>query len=433
MVNGTGSAPTRDERVGRWVGAVGRRARRMVVEVFASIAIAVRGIVTNRMRAFLSTIGIAIGVATLMTIYGLVAGLTTAFTSQLATLGSDTMYVTSRPWVIGDDWWRYRNRPPISREDVAALRRRGDLLTAVAPVAITVAEASYRGEQLGAVRVYGTNADYLDTSTRKMASGRFLSPLEGAGTGHVTVIGSAVGERLFKDASPLGARIALGPERFTVVGVLVAEGNSFGRSLDDVVMIPIDTFGRLYGMRRDMAIAVTADHDHLFAAQDQIVDILRRQRGLTATEEDTFSVNRQSELAALFNQETSALFGVAIAVGLITLLVGGIGVMNIMLVAVTERTREIGVRRALGARRRTILIQFLTEAALVTMIGGAVGAALGVIASGIIDRISPIGADLSATAVIGALGFSALLGLVFGTWPAYRAAHLDPIDALRFE
>ena len=254
MVNGTGSAPTRDERVGRWVGAVGRRARRMVVEVFASIAIAVRGIVTNRMRAFLSTIGIAIGVATLMTIYGLVAGLTTAFTSQLATLGSDTMYVTSRPWVIGDDWWRYRNRPPISREDVAALRRRGDLLTAVAPVAITVAEASYRGEQLGAVRVYGTNADYLDTSTRKMASGRFLSPLEGAGTGHVTVIGSAVGERLFKDASPLGARIALGPERFTVVGVLVAEGNSFGRSLDDVVMIPLDTFGRLYGMRRDMAI-----------------------------------------------------------------------------------------------------------------------------------------------------------------------------------
>ncbi len=415
------------------IGAAWRRLRRLVVELTAAVGIAIRGIVANRLRAFLSTIGIAIGVATLMTIYGLVAGLTTAFTSQLATLGSDTMYVTSRPWVIGEDWWRFRNRPPISRDDVAALRRDGDLLTAVAPLAMTVAEASYRGERLGMVQVQGTNSDFLDTSTRKIASGRFLSPLEGAGTGHVAVIGSAVGERLFKGASPLGARITLGPERFAVIGVLVAEGKSFGRSLDDVVLIPIDTFGRLYGMRHDMAIAITADHDHLFGAEEQIVEILRRHRGLTAGAEDNFSVNRQSELAALFNQETSALFGVAIAVGLITLLVGGIGVMNIMLVAVTERTREIGVRRALGARRRTILIQFLTEAALVTMIGGAIGASLGVVAAAVIDRISPIGADLSATAVVGALLFSGLLGLVFGTWPAYRAAHLDPIDALRFE
>jgi putative ABC transport system permease protein len=405
----------------------------MAVEVSASLAIAARGIVANRLRAFLSTVGIAIGVATLMTIYGLVAGLTTAFTSQLASLGSDTIYVTSRPWVIGDDWWRFRNRPPITRDDVAALRRHGDLLTAVAPVAITVAEASYRGERVGAVRVHGTTAEYLDTSTRKIASGRFLSPLEGEGTGHLAVIGSAVGERLFRGASPLGAHLTLGPERFTVVGVLVAEGRSFGRSLDDVVLIPIETFGRLYGARRDMAIAVTAEHEHLLAAQDQIVEVLRRERGLAAGEDDTFSVNRQSELAALFDQQTGALFGVAIAVGLITLLVGGIGVMNIMLVAVTERTREIGVRRALGARRRTILVQFLAEAAMVTMLGGAVGAGLGVLAAGILDRISPIGADLSATAVIGALVFSAVLGLVFGTWPAYRAAHLDPIDALRFE
>jgi putative ABC transport system permease protein len=407
--------------------------KRFAVGTWAALSTALRGIAANRIRAFLSTGGIAIGVATLMTIYGLVAGLTTAFTSQLATLGSDTIYVTSRPWVIEGDWWRYRNRPPMTRDDVAALRRQGDLLTAVAPVAITVAEASYRGERIGAVRVHGTTAEYLDTSTRTVATGRFLSPLEGAGTGHLAVIGSAIGERLFRGASPLGARITLGPERFTVIGVLVPEGRSFGRSLDDIVLIPIDTFGRLYGMRRDMAIAVTAEHEHLREAQDQIIEILRRQRGLTAGEEDTFSVNRQSELAALFDQQTSALFGVAIAVGLITLLVGGIGVMNIMLVAVTERTREIGVRRALGARRRTILIQFLAESAMVTMIGGAIGAVLGVLAAGVLDRISPIGADLSATAVVGALLFSGLIGIAFGTWPAYRAAHLDPIDALRFE
>ncbi len=414
-------------------GAATRGLRRMVVEVVASLASAVRGIAANRMRAFLSTVGIAIGVATLMMIYGMVSGLTTAFTGQLATLGSDTMYVTSRPWVIQGDWWRFRNRPPITRDDVAALRRQGELLTAVAPVSFGAAEASYRGERIGLVEVQGTTSELIETSTRKIASGRFLSPLEGAGTSHVAVIGRDVGEGLFRGTSPLGARISLGSQQFTVVGVLVAEGKSFGRSLDNVVMIPIDTFGRMYGMRRDMAIAVTAAHEHLYAAEDQIIEILRRQRGLAAADDDSFSINRQSELAKLFDQQTAALFMVAIAIGLITLLVGGIGVMNIMLVAVTERTREIGVRRALGARRRTILIQFLTEAALITMLGGAIGSAIGVLGAQLVDLISPVGARLSGTAVVGALGFSALIGLAFGTWPAYRAAHLDPIDALRYE
>ncbi len=413
------------------IGAAWRRLRRLVVELTAAVGIAIRGIVANRLRAFLSTIGIAIGVATLMTIYGLVAGLTTAFTSQLATLGSDTMYVTSRPWVIGEDWWRFRNRPPISRDDVAALRRDGDLLTAVAPLAMTVAEASYRGERLGMVQVQGTNSDFLDTSTRKIASGRFLSPLEGAGTGHVAVIGSAVGERLFKGASPLGARITLGPERFAVIGVLVAEGKSFGRSLDDVVLIPIDTFGRLYGMRHDMAIAITADHDHLFGAEEQIVEILRRHRGLTAGAEDNFSVNRQSELAALFNQETSALFGVAIAVGLITLLVGGIGVMNIMLVAVTERTREIGVRRALGARRRDVIVQFLAETLVLATLGGSIGLGVGVGLPYLIEQVFGMPTVVTPASLVMALLVSAATGIVFGLYPAARAADLDPVEALR--
>src|SRR4029079_5119974 len=184
---------------------------------------------------------------------------------------------------------------------------------------------------------------------------------------------SEVAERLFKQASPLGARISLGPQRFTVIGVLLPQGKAFGRSLDSLVISPIDTFGRLYGMRRDMAIAVTAAPGAVFRAEDQIIEILRSERGLGAEDEDTFSINRQSELLKIFNEETKALFGVALAVGLVTLLVGGIGVMNIMLVAVTERTREIGVRRALGARRRTILIQFLVASALLAMIGWGFG------------------------------------------------------------
>ena len=394
---------------------------------------ALRGIVANRMRAFLSTIGIAIGVATLMTIYGLTSGLTAQFTNQIAALGSNTMYVTSRPWVIRGDWWEYRNRPPITRADVAALQHGATHLAAVAPLATATAEVSYRGDRVGAVRVQGTTSDYLDTSTLKLEHGRFLSAVEGASSNQVVVVGAEVVERLFPNESPLGAKILLGPHRFTVIGVLKPQGKAFGRSLDNVVIIPIEAFGVIYGMQRNMAIVASAEPDHLFEAEEEIIEVLRRARSLAPETNDTFSVNRQSELVKIFNEETSALFGVAIAIGLITLLVGGIGVMNIMLVAVTERTREIGVRRALGARRRTILMQFLVESALVTMIGGSIGTAIGVLASGMIDRISPVKAELSSTAIVGAIVFSAIVGLAFGTWPASRAANLDPIESLRFE
>ena len=283
------------------------------------------------------------------------------------------------------------------------------------------------------MRVQGTTSEYLDTSTLKLAQGRFLSAVEGASSNHVVVVGSEVVERLFANESPLGARIRLGPNQFTVIGALKPQGKAFGRSLDNLVIIPIEAFGKIYGMQRNMAIVVSAAPDHLHEAEEQIIEVLRRSRGLGPEAADTFSINRQSELVKIFNEQTSALFGVAIAIGLITLLVGGIGVMNIMLVAVTERTREIGVRRALGARRRTILMQFLVESALVTMIGGCIGTALGVLASAVIDRISPVGAELSSTAIVGAIVFSAVVGLAFGTWPASRAAGLDPIESLRFE
>ena len=409
------------------------RIRRLAVESWAAMTTALRGIVANRLRAFLSTVGIAIGVATLMTIYGLVTGLTSSFTQQLSMLGSDTMYVTSRPWVIQGDWWLYRNRPPIGRDDVAALRHHGSWLTAVAPLATAGAEVSFQNRRIGLVQVQGTTSEYLDASTLKLAAGRFLSAIESVSVSHSGVLGAEVAERVFAREPGLGTRIALGPQRFTVVGVLKPQGKAFGQSLDNLVIIPIETFGQIYGTRRDMAIAVAAAPAQLPQAQEQIVEVLRRSRGLGPEEADTFSINRQSELVKFFNQETAALFGVAIAVGLITLLVGGIGVMNIMLVTVTERTREIGVRRALGARRRTILLQFLAESALVTMVGGSIGTGLGVVAPTVIDRISPVGAEVSPQAMVGAVVFSGVIGLLFGTWPAARAANLDPIESLRFE
>ena len=392
--------------------------------------IAIRALLSNKTRAILTTLGIVIGVVTVTLMLMIIQGLNRSFQQQIAFLGSNTVYIDPWPWVWDDNWWKYINRPRINMEQYEMVKQRASLADAVAPRIATRRTVAFRDKALSGVAILGTTSDFAYISSAQPEFGRFISDTDNRSSRRVCVIGVDVVKELFGNFNPLGRDLRIGSNNYRVVGILEKQGSTFGQSRDNIIIIPIETFINTYGRNRSVTIAVRAkDGTDIDDLTDELTGIMRRARKLKPLQEDNFAINRQEALESFYKAMTAGVYGAGLIIGGISLLVGGIGIMNIMLVSVTERTWEVGMRKAVGARTSHILWQFLIEAMLICMLGGAIGIGLAFLGGLAIQNSLP--AVLPPWLALAAVAFSAIVGLVFGLFPAAKAAKMDPIAALR--
>jgi putative ABC transport system permease protein len=400
-----------------------------------SAGVALAALRAHKLRSFLTLLGVIIGVSSVIAVMSLVQGLNQYVAKQLTSSGSNVFSVDKIGIVFDNLTFRDRmRRPDLTREEAALVA------THATHVAAAVAERSSRAtlrrgsKSLGSVGVRGVEPDYMGVNDLPVAKGRPLSESDEVARAPVCVIGADVADALFGNLDPVGRELRLGANLLTVVGVGERKGSAFGQSRDLYALVPLGVFERIWGRFGSVEIQVRSRVPEEFEqAQDEVRAMLRVARHLRPGQGDDFEIVTPEMLLSLWKNLSGALFVVIVGVSVISLVVGGIVIMNIMLVSVTERTKEIGIRKALGARRRDILLQFLIEATTISLAGGAVGLALGVLVSLLIGLLTPLPVYVSPLAVVLGIVTSTLVGVFFGSYPAVRAARQDPIEALRFE
>lgn len=395
---------------------------------------------TNKLRSFLTALGVIVGVSTVIAMVSIIQGLNRAFTDQIESLGSNTIFISKfNPGLHRTRTDEERQRKDLTLEDGLALKDSPAVLSISPEYRKQTVNMRYMDRETDTMQLAGVTTGYETTRSNYIAEGRFFTDAEIDHRADVCVLSADVVESLFPFSDPIDKQILIDGHSFRVIGVLERLGNFFGQSRDVQALIPIATFMKLYPYDRplpDMFYFIVLrprNRAQVPRAVEDITEILRRRRRVPFGNKDNFGISTQDSLLDLYNQLTGATALVLTAVSSIALFIGGIGVMNIMLVAVVERTREIGIRKAIGARRKDIMGQFLIEAVSLTGLGGVIGVLIGFGISTLINRFSPLPATMPVWAAIAGLVVALGVGLISGLYPAWRAASLDPVDALRYE
>jgi putative ABC transport system permease protein len=408
-------------------------------DIKESAAMAVETLRANKLRSALTILGVAIGVITLTFMVSIIQGLNRAFAEQIESLGSNTIFISKFDPSFGrPPNAEERQRKDLTLEDAAAMRELPGVAS-VSPIYRKISETlRYGDQQTDTPVLLGVSQYYEFTHSQYVERGRFIGEIDLQERANVCVLAQDVVRALFKYDDPLDKEIKIGGTPFRVIGVMQTLGNFFGQSRDNTIFIPYTTYLKYYPEVQPpqtvfFVIVRPASRADVKPVQDEITDLLRRRRRVPPAAPNNFGVSSQDSLLDFYNQLTGATALVLTAISFVALMIGGIGVMNIMLVSVTERTKEIGVRKAVGATRTNILSQFLIEAVVLTGIGGLCGLAVGEGISLLMNKFSPLPAFVPLWAIGVGIGISASVGIIFGMWPAWKAARLDPIEALRYE